>query len=94
MTDPRLIISHYGLGRIPLYTYDLLQAGRPAMLTLVQHEDTYPALLKILNARKITYHTRRFPAEQGYDVLVVTALSRTVPMLSTQLYASAFPGCI
>ena len=94
MTDPRLIISHYGLGRIPLYTYDLLQADRPAMLTLVQHEDTYPALLKILNARKVTYHTRRFPSEQGYDVLVVTALSRTVPMLSTQLYASAFPGCI
>src|SRR6266700_1950933 len=92
MTDPRLIISHYSLGRIPLYSYDLLQADRPAILTLVQHEDTYPALLKILNARKVTYHTRRFPSEQGYDVLVVTALSRTVPMLSTQLYASAFPG--
>jgi len=94
MTDPRLIISHYSLGRIPLYSYDLLQADRPAILTLVQHEDTYPALLKILNARKVTFHTRRFPSEQGYDVLVVTALSRTVPMLSTQLYASAFPGCI
>lgn len=92
--DPRVIISHYGLGRIPRYTYDLLQANRPALLTLVQHEDTYPALLKILKARKVTYHMRRFPSEAGYDVLVVTALSRTVPMLSTQLYVSAFPGCI
>lgn len=92
--DPRVIISHYGLGRIPRYTYDLLKANRPAMLTLVQHEDTHPALLKILNARKVTYHARRFPSEPGYDVLVVTALSRTVPMLSTQLYVSAFPGCI
>jgi hypothetical protein len=94
MTDPRLITSHYGLGRIPRYTYDLLQADRPAMLTLVKHEDTYPALPKILNARKVTYHTRRFLSEPGYDVLVVTALSRTVPMLSKPLYVSAFPGCV
>jgi hypothetical protein len=94
VADPRVIIFHMGQGRIPAYTVAVSHADRPALLSLVQHNNTYPALLRILDAGKVTYHTRRFPSTQGYDVLVVTALSRTVPILPTKTYAAAFPVCI
>src|SRR6266571_1206006 len=94
MSDPRTIISHYGLGRIPAYTEAVLHADRPSMLTIVKHNDTYPTLLKILDAKQVTYKVMRFPSEPGYDVLVVTQLSRTVSVLESKDFKTAFPGCI
>lgn len=92
-SDPRKII-YGGLDRIPGYTEAVLHADRPAMLTIVKHNDTYPILLKTLDARGVTYKAMRFPSEPAYDVLVVTELSRTVSLLESKAFASAFPGCI
>jgi hypothetical protein len=64
------------------------------MLTIVKHNDSYPILLKILDARHVTYKAMRFPSEPGYDVLVVTSMSRTVSVLESKAFAAAFPGCI
>ena len=94
MSDPRTIIYHNGLGRVPAYAEAVLHADRPAMLTIVQHNDTYPLLLKILDSKQVTYTMSRFPSEQGYDVLVVTQLSRTVSLLESKDFKTAFPGCI
>ena len=94
MSDPRTIIYHNGLGRIPAYTEAVLHADRPSMLTIVKHNDTYPTLLKILDAKQVTYKVMRFPSEPGYDVLVVTQLSRTVSVLESKDFKTAFPGCI
>lgn len=94
MSDPRMIIYHNGLGRVPAYTEAVLHADRPAMLTIVRHNDSYPILLKILDARHVTYKAMRFPSEPGYDVLVVTSMSRTVSVLESKAFAAAFPGCI
>ena len=94
MSDPRTIIYHNGLGRIPANTEAVLHADRPSMLTIVKHNDTYPTLLKILDAKQVTYKVMRFPSEPGYDVLVVTQLSRTVSVLESKDFKTAFPGCI
>ncbi|MFL5697412.1 MAG: hypothetical protein ACJ797_09990 [Ktedonobacteraceae bacterium] len=94
MSDPRTIIYHNGLGRIPAYTEAVLHADRPSMLTIVKHNDTYPTLLKILDTKQVTYKVMRFPSEPGYDVLVVTQLSRTVSVLESKDFKTAFPGCI
>lgn len=94
MSDPRTVIYHNGLGRVPAYAEAVLHADRPAMLTIVQHNDTYPLLLKILDSKQVTYTMSRFPSEQGYDVLVVTQLSRTVSLLESKDFKTAFPGCI
>ncbi len=94
MSDPRTIIYHNGLGRIPADTEAVLHADRPSMLTIVKHNDTYPTLLKILDAKQVTYKVMRFPSEPGYDVLVVTQLSRTVSVLESKDFKTAFPGCI
>jgi len=98
LSDPRLIINrfinYHDPGRYPAYTKALLHADRPAMLTLVMHQDTYPMLLRLLDSRHVTYKARRFPSEPGYDVLVVTSLSRTLPIEATHTFTAAFPGCI
>lgn len=94
MSDPRLITYNYGQGRIPAYTEAVLHADRPAMLTIVKYNDNYPLLLKILDAKQVTYKQMRFPSEPGYDVLVVTQLSRTFPLQQSNEFKTAFPGCI
>lgn len=92
--DPRFLLTHNGLGRIPDYTEDVLHANRPAMLTIIRSNDATPALLRTLNALHVTYTTARFPSEPGYQVLVVTSLSRTVSLFESKGFGSAFPGCI
>jgi len=92
--DPRPIMAHNGVGRIPEYTGDVLHADRPAMLTIITSNDPYPNLLKTLDALHVTYKAALFPSESGYQVLVVTSLSRTVSILESKSFLGAFPGCI
>lgn len=92
--DPRPIMAHNGVGRIPEYTAAVLHANRPAMLTIIPSHDPYPALLKTLDTLHVTYKTALFPSETGYQVLVVTSLSRTVSVLESKSFFGAFPGCI
>ena len=83
---------HGGLDRIPGYTEAVLHADRPAMLTIVKHNDTYPILLKTLDAKGVTYKVMRFPSEPAYDVLVVTELSRTRVAFGVKSLCACFPG--
>jgi hypothetical protein len=92
--DPREVMYHYGLGRIPAYTQALLHADRPSMLSVVLHNEKYPHILRIMDAQHVTYHMKRFPSEPGYDVIVVTSLSRTVHISKTRDFEIAFLGCI
>lgn len=97
LADPRFIIyqdRQMPQGRIPSDTEALLHADRPALLTLVQHTDTYPVLLHILDSQGITYHTMRFYSAPGYDVLVVTSLSRTLSLGTSNTFKAAFHACI
>ena len=94
VADPRPVMAHNGLGRIPAYTEDLLHADRPAMLTIISSHDTYPVLLQTLDSLHVTYQSARFPSEPGYHVLAVTSLSRTVSLLESKGFWTAFPGCI
>ena len=94
LADPRPILYHNGWGRIPSYGRAVLHADRPAMLTFVSTHDTDPLLLRTLDALHVTYQTARFPSEPGYEVLVVTSLSRTVSLFESTKFRSIFPGCI
>jgi hypothetical protein len=97
LADPRYIIyqdKQMPLGRIPADTEALLHADRPALLTLIQHTDTYPVLLRILDSKGITYRTMRFYSAPGYDVLVVTSLSRTLSLGTSNTFKAAFRACI
>ncbi|HYL42517.1 MAG TPA: hypothetical protein VEU97_03940 [Ktedonobacteraceae bacterium] len=79
--DPRALLHHDTINRIPAYTDAILHADRPSMLVVIHHNDPHPRLLKLLDERNITYHMAVFPSEPGYDVLVVTPVSRTVSPL-------------
>src|SRR5712692_1381455 len=94
MADPRTILADGSLGRVPAYDGAVLHADRPAMLTMVGQNETYPPLLRVLNSLHVTYHATRFPSEPGYEVLVVTSLSRTVSIFESKDFVHAFPGCI
>ncbi len=76
--DPRALLHHDTINRIPAYTDAVLHADRPSMLVLIHHNDPHPLLLRLLDERNITYRSAVFPSEPGYDVLVVTPISRTV----------------
>jgi len=93
LADPHSIIYRQGFGRLPAYTQAVLHAAHPAMLTFVRHSDTYPLLLHTLDNQHVTYHVRRFPALRGYDVLVVTDLSRNVSLVGSRDFAAVFPYC-
>jgi len=62
LADPRVIIFHYGLGRIQAYTEALLHADRPSMLSIVPHNKRYPAILRIMDAQhcNISYEAFSF----------------------------------
>lgn len=94
LTDPRPIIFHSGMGRIPADTVAVMKADRPSMLTLIRHDDAHPILERLLDTKQVTYHAMRFPSQRGYDVLVLTALSRTVSLYETSGFGAAFPNCI
>jgi hypothetical protein len=94
LADPRPLMYYHGLGRLPGYAEALLHADRPGFLTLVKSGDRYPLLLKILDRKRVTYHMMRFPSEPGYDVLVVTSLSRTVSIFESKDFVQAIAGCV
>ena len=84
-------------GRIPANSKTLLQADRPSILFLAQHDDLHPAFLKALDGKKVTYHAKRFLSAPGVDILVVTPLNRTVSPLDpafSALFQSIFLGCL
>jgi hypothetical protein len=95
IADPRYIAYTYAnAARIPSYIDDVLQAQRPGFLAFVRHSDTHPLLLRYLDSLHITYQARLFAAEPGTDILVVTALSRTVPIEHTAVFQRVFPDCL
>ena len=78
------------INRIPAYTSALQQADRPSFLVFARHDDQHPALLKLLDDEGVTYHAARFPSQPGFDVLVVTPVSRTVSPLESQAFNGFF----
>lgn len=91
ISDPLAIIrKNPTLNRIPAYTEAVIHADRPSFLVFVRHNDTYPKLLQLLDAEQVTYHTARFPAQEGNDVLVVTPLSRTVSPFDGDKFLNIF----
>ncbi|GAC1348918.1 MAG: hypothetical protein NVSMB27_18450 [Ktedonobacteraceae bacterium] len=79
-----LIHPRIAINRIPSYTDAVLHADRPTMLVLIRHNDAYPLLLRLLDNRNVTYQKAIFPSEPGFDILVVTPLSRTVSPLESK----------
>jgi hypothetical protein len=98
MADPRLVANtspqHTPTDRTPAYLSAVLHADRPAILAFVHHNDNDPVLLQTLNKLGITYQARRFPSEPGTDVLVVTALSRSLTIQPTGTFRYIFQNCI
>ncbi|MBA2286664.1 MAG: hypothetical protein H0W02_14400 [Ktedonobacteraceae bacterium] len=94
VADPRVImIRATNLGRIPAHMRAVEAADRPAMISLIQHGDPLPPLIRILHADHVTYQSALFPSEPGFDVLVVTSLSRTVSPLESHDFWKVFPYC-
>ncbi len=69
------------IDRIPSYTEAVSHADRPSMLFVIPHNDTQPQIFQALDKLHVTYRAARFYAQPGYDVLVVTPVSRTVSPL-------------
>jgi hypothetical protein len=78
------------INRIPAYTSAVQQADRPSFLVFARHDDQHPALLKMLDDDGVTYRAARFPSEPGFDVLVVTTVSRTVSPLESKAFYGFF----
>jgi hypothetical protein len=78
------------INRIPAYTSAVQQADRPSFLVFARHDDQHPALLKLLDDEGVTYQAARFPSEPGFDVLVVTPVSRTVSPLESKAFNGFF----
>ncbi|HLZ25651.1 MAG TPA: hypothetical protein VKQ30_26295 [Ktedonobacterales bacterium] len=84
-------------GRIPANSDILLHADRPSMLVLARQNDAYPAYLRVLDDNHITYHTERFYASPGIDILLITPLNRTVSPLDpvfTSFFREVFGQCL
>lgn len=78
-----LIHPKIALNRIPSYTDAVLHAEHPSMLFIVHHDEAQPEILQVLQKLRVSYRAARFPSQPGYDVLVVTPLSRSVSPLET-----------
>jgi len=78
------------INRIPAYTSSVQQADRPSFLVFVRHDDQHPVLLKMLDDEGVTYQAARFLSEPGFDVLVVTPVSRTVSPLESKAFNGFF----
>ncbi len=84
--DPApLLHPNKAVSRLPSYTDAVEHADRPSLLVVIRAADTYPQLLRLLDARHVTYKKALFPAQAGFVVLVVTPLSRTVSPLEPGL---------
>lgn len=71
------------LNRIPAYTEAVARSDRPSILLMVSNNDRHPRLLVILDRDHITYRIARFPSQVGVDVVVVTPLNRSIPILES-----------
>jgi hypothetical protein len=97
-TNSRIIIANplaltnppQAINRIPAYTAVVQQADRPSFLVFARHDDTHPALLRMLDDEHVMYRVARFPSEPGFDVLVVTPVSRTVSPLESKAFYGFF----
>ncbi len=97
-TDGGIIIANplaltnpsQAIDRIPAYTSAVQQADRASFLVFARHDDQHPALLKMLDDEGVTYRASRFPSEPGFDVLVVTPVSRTVSPLESKAFDGFF----
>jgi hypothetical protein len=84
LTNPLMYESHGKVfaaeteGRIPEDTAIILHSDRPSLLGFAPHNDPDPLLLRLLTASGVTYHVKRFPGQQGYDILLITPLDKTV----------------
>jgi len=78
------------INRIPAYTSAVQQADRASFLVFARHDDQHPALLKLLDDERVMYRAARFPSEPGFDVLVVTPVSRTVSPLESKAFDGFF----
>ena len=70
-------------------------ADRPSILLLAKH-DANPPLLHALDAEHVTYRVARFLSEPGFDILVLTPLSRTVSPFEpglARVLQPLFDGC-
>jgi hypothetical protein len=92
--DPRYFITGLGLNRLPAEYNAVVHADRPALLAFVKHNDSHPQLLKVLDTMHITYRSMRFPAEQGFDILAIIPLNRSIPLRGSKSFAPIFyPTC-
>jgi hypothetical protein len=91
--DPRLLLFHSGINRLPAYYHAVVHADRPAILAYINTTDAYPQLLHILDGLHVVYHAQRFPAQHGKEVLVVIPLNRTVSLLESRRFLAVFPLC-
>ncbi len=73
------------LTRIPANSNAALHADRPSLLVLTEHNNPYPLVLRLLDNEHITYRVARFLSGADRDILVVTPLNRTVPVLELDL---------
>lgn len=81
-SDPLpLLRPDIAVNRIPSYTDAVLGADRPSMLFVVPHDDQQPRIAQALDKLSVTYDLARFYSQPGYDVIVVTPVSRTVSPL-------------
>lgn len=82
-------------GRVKTDSNAVEHADRPSIILLVVH-NTNPPVLHALDTMHVTYRVARFPSEPGFDILVLTPLSRTVtpfePGLAHKLQV-LFDGC-
>jgi hypothetical protein len=93
VADPRVFLG-FDAERIAAYTNDVVHAQSPALLFFVSANDSHPPLLRYFDAHHITYQAKLFPSEPGTDIMVVTALSRTImPGQAPLAYHTAFPNC-
>lgn len=95
VVDPRMAVDQntVNINRIPAYTTAVLDADRPSILLLANHNDSHPALLKRLDQEHITYRVARFTSEPGVDLLVITPLNRTVSPSDGDDLGVRFGGC-
>ena len=73
------------LTRIPANSNAVLHADRPSLLVLTERNNPYPLVLRLLDKEHITYRVARFLSGADRDILVVTPLNRTVPVLELDL---------
>ena len=73
------------LTRIPANSNVVLHADRPSLLVLTERNNPYPLVLRLLDNEHIIYRVARFLSGADRDLLVVTPLNRTVPVLELDL---------